>query len=270
MTARRTTPREHGTRARYCFGPFGNDRANGCRCDACREANNAYARFSQKRVRLNRDHGAWARPYVPTGAALRHIDLLRSQGIGYRQVAHLAGVATSQVGDIISGRSSRIRRETEAKILAVSAEPAGAALVDAAPTWVLVNRLLAAGVTKCRIGQAVTGNPNAKSLQLHSSKVLWRSHRAVVALHWDILGDPDDPDRSDTRRFNIAPLLAEAARQGVSKLELIKRTGINLHRARRAGHVNADQADRLAVEVGRHPAEIWPDYGQVDKTGVAA
>lgn len=190
---RRTTPRKHGTRARYVFGPFGSDRAEGCRCTPCRQANNAYGRFSQKRVRLNRDHGTWARPYVDTVRARAHIEHVRAQGIGYRHVAQLAGVATSQIGDIISGRSKRIRRETESAILAVHPQPAPGALIDAAETWILIGELLAAGVTKKRIGQVVSGNPKALALQLRKDRITVRAARRVADLHHELLATPPAP-----------------------------------------------------------------------------
>lgn len=180
--------REHGTRGRYVFGAHGQDRAHGCRCPACAEANRAYARYSAKRVRLNRAHGAWARPYVDPTASRDHIEILRRQGLGRRRIAELAGLNQKAVGNIISNRSAQIRRETEQAILAVTAHPAGAALVDAGPTWDLINELLAAGVTKARIGQAVTGNPTTKALQLRASTVLARTAERVQALHREILG----------------------------------------------------------------------------------
>jgi hypothetical protein len=62
--------RAHGTRSCYVFGPEpGGDCSKGCRCEDCKRANARYASFQQKRRRLDRDDGRFARPYVDASRA---------------------------------------------------------------------------------------------------------------------------------------------------------------------------------------------------------
>ncbi|MGH9129005.1 MAG: hypothetical protein ACRDY2_08575, partial [Acidimicrobiales bacterium] len=179
----RGVERPHGTRKRYVFGPSGNDRGNACRCTACTQANRRYVSWDTKRRRLGRSEGAWATPHVATTRARAHIDQLRSSGIGARQIARLAGISRTQVTDITAGRSQHIRRATEAAILAVQAQAAPGALVDARPTWILIERLLAAGLTRKRVAQAVTGRDTTTSLQLGRARITARAASRVEDLH---------------------------------------------------------------------------------------
>jgi transcriptional regulator with XRE-family HTH domain len=195
--------RAHGTRACYVFGPEpGGDRSKGCRCAACRAANNEYALFDQKRRRLDRAEGLFAMPYVSAARAQAHLLRLASKGIGRRRVAELSGVAQSQLSRIRNGEITRVRPATEAKILAVSgARKAAGALVDAGKTWLLIDELLAVGVTKQRIGQALTGRASTRALQLHRSFITQRSADVVAALHLElVLGGPE-PKRGTPEHF---------------------------------------------------------------------
>ncbi len=253
-----TAARHHGTRARYCSGPTGSDSANGCRCEPCRDANRVYSRFDAKRRRLARQQGRWASPNVAIDKAKAHIETLRRSGVGTRQIARLAGISRTQVGDIAAGRTHYIRRVTEAAILAVDAQLAPGALIDAGPTWELVERLVAFGITRKRIGQAITGRGETLSLQLHRDRVTVGAARCVEALHWEILGDPAQPDRPDTRLFPVGPLVCIAEHRGLSRTALCARAGITL-RALSTG-LTSEQADRAAIALGLHPAELWEDF----------
>ena len=195
--------RAHGTRSCYVFGPEpGGDCSKGCRCEDCKRANARYASFQQKRRRLDRDDGRFARPYIDARRARAHLQALAATGVGRRRVAALTGMSQSVLGRIRSGSISRVRRTTEATILAVKPDQrAGAALVEAGPTWHLIEELLAAGVTRKRIGQAVTGNPGALALQLRHDYVLQRSAERVAALHLDVVLGGREPEPGTAEHF---------------------------------------------------------------------
>jgi hypothetical protein len=132
----RLAPRKpHGTRVRYL---------GGCRCLPCRAAN---SRYSAERDRLNRE--GQGNPIVPADRARAHILQLSRQGVGYKAVASTAGVNKGIVLGIRTGTRTNLRKQSEARILAVDAQClSDAAVVPAAPTWSLIRELLDEGFTK--------------------------------------------------------------------------------------------------------------------------
>lgn len=251
--------RPHG-RARYIWGPGpGQVYGNGCRCFVCCEANRAYARYQRKRKSLEglgRTEGPWAPPFVDAGAARLRLLILGDHGIGYKRVAELAGLGHTAVHNVRSGRKMRIRRETSDAILAVTldvAQPAGGARIDARPTWKLVRLILRQpGWTKARLGLEL--GQAGYSLQLGKRSVTVRN-AAGVARVAEELGLVEQP--GDDRRFDVDPLL----RFGTIA-ELARQTGVHgsqFHRWKKNG-IPATKADAVAVAMGCHPAEIWPDW----------
>jgi len=85
----------------------------GCERTECRDA---YYR-SQKLSRVDQERGQSAR--VPTDEARAHGKMLVEAGMFVTDIARLAGVSRSIVGQVISGRVSRIHRDTAAAILGV-------------------------------------------------------------------------------------------------------------------------------------------------------
>ena len=124
----------HGTLARAKHGPDQNGNpARGCRCFPCRKASNDHETRRQRAI----GYGQW-HPLVPAGRARDHIRWLSRQGIGWRQVATLAGLSQGAVNAILYVRgdrqpSRRIRPGTEAAILAVHPAPAFDRLDDLTP-----------------------------------------------------------------------------------------------------------------------------------------
>ena len=159
----------HGTRIRYM---------GGCRCLPCRAANSRYvAELEAEARRTGR-----ARGIVDAGRARRKIVRLGHQGIGYKRVAELAGVAASVVGQIRMGRKTRIRATTEQKILKVKRpKPAPHALVDAAEGRAIVDRLLSAGWKKVWISRATGGGDRYLSLFM-GDRMLFRKLEALRRL----------------------------------------------------------------------------------------
>ncbi len=131
----------HGERLRYMAG---------CRCVPCRAANSRYE--SQRQAK--RKAGEW-NGLVPAKRARRHIIKLSRLGVGRRALAEASDVGATIIMEIRSGRKNRIRKQTETRILGVTAEAvSGGALVSASRTLRLINRLLETeGFTKAEIAR---------------------------------------------------------------------------------------------------------------------
>ena len=65
---------------------------------------------------------------------------------------------------------------------------------------------------------------------------------------------------TDERRFPFAALVAAAG--GVSTAELARRAGMHLRQMQRyaAAGVPERCADDVAVRLGLHPGEVWPEW----------
>ena len=146
-----TTEREHGTRARYVFGPIGSDWRNGCRCFDCSQA----AVFYEKRRQRARARGEVA--YVDATEAREHLLFLRDNGIGRRTIATTTGLSQSAVSKIARGAVTKIRPDTEEKILGVhlgKAKPG--TYVDATRTLDQIDDLVnQVGMTRTAIAKAL-------------------------------------------------------------------------------------------------------------------
>lgn len=172
--------REHGTVACYVHGPHRGARNIGCRCAECREAARAAERVYRARV---------APPYVSADPARAHIEFLRAEGVGLKQVAAAAGVSHGALsklvyGDSTTGRgpSRRIRPATLERILAVTpADRADGARVPAGPVWTQIDALCAAGMPKAEIARRLGNEHNG--LQLSRHLVTARTARVVGDMH---------------------------------------------------------------------------------------
>lgn len=118
-------------------------RARGCRCDRCTAAHAARQAYW---YRLH-GYGTW-HPFVDAEPVRQHINTLREYGIGWKQVATLAGVARSIIQKTVyshQGRppQRRLREDVARKILAV--KPSFDHLADSAlvPATGTVRRLQA-------------------------------------------------------------------------------------------------------------------------------
>jgi hypothetical protein len=185
--------RPHGSYAKYTVEL--------CRCELCRKAKRDYERARQRAI--SRPDQVWV-PYVPAGAARRHVRELAAAGVGLKQVAKISGLPGGLLSKLVYGDparrlapSRRIRRETYERIMAVRAEDfAGGARLDARPTWDLLEQLLAAGYTRTWIASKLAGRPT-RALQLSRRSVSGRNARAVAALHAEFVAVP--PPRRRTR-----------------------------------------------------------------------
>jgi len=186
--------REHGTRARYAWGPDEHDEPGiGCRCGRCTNANRAEAAHRSRMIA----YGRW-QPYVDAGPAREHVRTLAGAGIGWKRAAGLAGVSTGSMSKLVYGGpgnrppARRIRPETAARILAVRAAPealGGAALVDATGTRRRLQALVACGYSKSRLAERLGMLPGNFAQVMTRGQVQAGTERAVRALYdglWDV------------------------------------------------------------------------------------
>lgn len=149
----------------------------GCRCADCRRANSAYesARAQARKA------GDW-NGIVPAVKARTHLAALAAQGVGRRAVGDACDVADSVLVEIIAGRKTRIRARTERAILAVTAAAAAdRALIPAAPTWALLQELIADGYSKAELARQL--GYKTPALQLNRHQVTARNAADVASLH---------------------------------------------------------------------------------------
>lgn len=161
----------HGSRARY---------VSGCRCGACREANREYARLRTKLP---------PNPLVPAGRVQAHIERLSARGIGKRAVADVAKTSVTTIGELRTGRKTKLRKETADRILAAKFEDCvdDRHLVDAAPTKKLLAKLLAMGFTRTDLARRLGSTGKVPSLQLKSDKITAANARKVEALYREFM-----------------------------------------------------------------------------------
>lgn len=160
--------RPHGDRLRYKAG---------CKCAECRRANSAYETSRAKA----RKAGDW-NGFVPAARAAQHLQALSQASIGLRQVADASGIARSILVEIRAGTRLTIRARTERSILAVTADAAAdRALIDAAPTWKLLDELISTGYSKARLAREL--DRNSRALQFKRDRCTARNAYNVARLY---------------------------------------------------------------------------------------
>lgn len=105
----------HGTTARGYGSPGRRPR---CHCNPCRAARNQH----QKKIRVDRELGR--SPFTSPDRAQAHLKELH-QSMGWDTLEAATGVWFSNLIAIYQGKRTKIRHETEAKILAVAAPTKG-------------------------------------------------------------------------------------------------------------------------------------------------
>ncbi len=160
----------HGKRARY---------TSGCRCEACREANNVYQRSRTRAKVYGRTNAL-----VPVAAVLRHLKALGRAGLGTSTIGDAARVAGSTVRKVLDGRRSHLREATARRLLAVTRDAiADSALVPAGPTWALLEELLEEGFTRTDLARRLGNKGKAPTLQIRRDHVEAATAAKVERLH---------------------------------------------------------------------------------------
>lgn len=209
-------PRPHGTDARYAKGPAEDGRPGSCRCTPCTAA---HTEAQNHRSRLIA-YGRWE-PFTDAGPAREHIRKLGAQGIGWQQVARIAGLSAGTVSHLLYGAAGRpagrrVRKETSAAILAVrpSVDTLTACTpVDATGSRRRVQALAAAGHAIPALARRLGMQPSNLRTTMARDRVKAATARAIRDLYdelWDAA--PDESTPSAAR--HAAAARADAARNG--------------------------------------------------------
>jgi hypothetical protein len=199
------TDRPHGDRLRYLAG---------CRCMQCRAANTAYF---HEREQAKAD-GDW-NGIVSADRARQHIEALSAKGIGRRAVSMASDVPESIISAIRRGSRTKIRALTERKILAVTHDAASdGALVDAAPSWKLINALLVIGFSKARLARELGAKTPA--LQVRKKQVTVRKAYDIRRMHDRLIQSDEVPVDASAARSKIRELRNELIRASQIAREL--------------------------------------------------
>lgn len=198
---------------------------------------------------------------VPSARARRHLRKLSLAGVGYKAVHDASDVATSTLQEIICGASRQIRASVERRILAVDvAARADRALIPAAPTWALIEDLVARGFTRRWISTELGHDWYAPVLQKRRDLVTARNAAEVERLHRRIVEQGVTPPT--TAWVPGAPVYALLA----TVLERVPRTPLSRYlgytiQAVPPARVRATTAERIrrfAAELERRRLEGDP------------
>lgn len=160
----------HGTRVRY---------VTGCKCMLCRAANSRYE-TDRAKARANGDWNG----LVPAWMARKHLLRLSSQGIGRDTVAQASGVSVTVICEIKARTKKNIRMRTHKAIMAVDRTARAAkTLVEAAPVWAQINRLLREGFTQTELARRLGSRAKVPALQLNGRVVTAQNAMRVEKLH---------------------------------------------------------------------------------------
>lgn len=164
----RFTERRHGTRHRYM---------GGCHCMLCRAANSRYE-TARSHARSNGDWNG----IVSSATARAWIARLSKRGIGRNAIADASGLSRTIINDIKIGRARNIRARTERRIVAVDESArSDHSLVDAPPTWKLLDELIARGYSQAWL--ALKLGYKTQRLQFGRQRITAISASRVERLH---------------------------------------------------------------------------------------
>lgn len=201
----------HGTAIAY--------KRDRCRCTPCTRA----ARDSERRRRLDVFTGAPSRR-VPAGPVREHVIALQAQGLGYKRVAELAGVAGSTIFKIRyhdPGRADglpqqHVARSTAERVFAVRAGldvVTDGALLDATGTLRRLEALHARGWSRRTLAARLGVEPNGLRNIVLTGQASGRMVRAVRALYEE-LWDVAPPSSTPSERAAITRTLRWAREHG--------------------------------------------------------
>jgi hypothetical protein len=203
------TPHRHGTRTAYV--------KDGCRCTACRAANNDASRTAYRERAL----GRW-QPLVDATPTRTHIEALRQAGIGVDQIARLAGISASHVRELVPHPRShrpptpRIRPETARRILAISVTGANRAPrthLDATGTRRRLQALIAVGWTQAQLAAELGRSTTNLRRSMTSPSVTAHTAARVTDLYQRLWNRPP-PHSTNADLAAIETARALAAAQG--------------------------------------------------------
>lgn len=160
-------------------------------CNASARCEN-YAQPSCRGM-CKKHYRAWLDAHPPIDGRIvhRHIEKLRANGLGYRRISELSGVAMSTVRDLAVGKRRYTQGPVGAAILALPIESRPAKLNPAGATR-RIRALIAEGFTETRIGDEIgVGQHNLwKYVQGSASWVRPETFDRIVATYERLLAEP--------------------------------------------------------------------------------
>lgn len=166
-----------------------------CRCTPCREA---HATMARRRLK-QKAFGRFDRGVVPADPVREHVALLAEFGIGYKRLAHLAGIGVTPARNLIWGRQEsgprygelqkHVKRETAEAILAVKpdvANLAGGARIPARGTHRRIQALVAIGWSQSKLADRIGMERGNFGLLMQRDHCTVRVHRAVEAVYEEL------------------------------------------------------------------------------------
>ncbi|MGO2360480.1 MAG: helix-turn-helix domain-containing protein [Brachybacterium tyrofermentans] len=174
----------HGTATAY--------KLDRCRCAPCTDACTA----EERRRRLDAHIGAAPRR-IDAGPVRAHIKAMQAEGLGYRRVAALAGLAPSTVLKIVRRDpkrvdgmpQQRVAPDTARRILAVTASPAvlsEGVVVDATGAIRRIHALQACGWSRRQLAARLGVEHNTLNHILTTGGATGRMVRAITALYEEL------------------------------------------------------------------------------------
>jgi len=219
LTDKRQTHKVGAKRGTYPHGDRRKYILEGCHCDRCRAANNAYESGRRKLKAYGKAGN------VAATAAREHVAKLMSHGMGYKRIAEKAGVNPKTVYVLVAGRSERgtpppeqIRKTTSDKLLAVRFDAERPRqLVDALPVWEMVADMMCRGWSQAWIAERL-GYRGA--LQWDETQVEAQTARKMLRLFRSTPGQ-----RVACNRFEQAGITRSINRGEVLKARCANRRG---------------------------------------------
>lgn len=188
----------HGTTARGYGSPGRRAR---CHCDPCREARNRH----QKKIRIDRELGR--SPFTSPKKAQAHLQTLHKT-MSWDSLEAATGVWFSNLVTIYQGKRTKIRHETEAKILAVAIPAKGdpGQYIDATGSTRRLQALSCIGHSYAAICEAAGTCPNRVVSIANGRQPTIRRDLAerINAAYEQLAFNPPTKNKHTTRTRNVA------------------------------------------------------------------
>lgn len=188
----------HGTTARGYGSPGRRAR---CHCDPCRAARNRH----QKKIRIDRELGR--SPFTNPAKAQAHLQKLH-QTMNWDSLEAATGIWFSNLVAIYQGKRTKIRHETEAKILAVAIPAKGdpGQYIDATGSTRRLQALSCIGHSYTAICEAAATCPNRVISIANGRQPTIRRELAarITAAYQQLAPNPAPKNKHTTRTRNVA------------------------------------------------------------------
>lgn len=202
----RQATHRHGTASAYI--------RDKCRCRPCTDAAGEVWRTRARQIA----YGRW-QPYVDAEPARTHIRNLQAAGIGLRSIGERASVSSGAIQRLMYGRdgrgqSRRLRGDTAAAILAVTAIPAQGSCVNGVGTRRRLQALSALGWSRTLLAEHLGVSTASLSRMLLSDGAVRVSTVATCRDLYDQLWNVQPPDLTRLQRTSVTRTLKDAHARG--------------------------------------------------------